>query len=341
MSIRRASRFAVWLGGLGMALLPLLASAASPKFEADLDRLLELFQVRDAIAGMAPSESDPGISSLPASERACVLRVVGAEALFAEARAYYRQAYADPEVLAEALAFHERPIGQKLSSMLGAGSMSINDVRTGLDAQEAAEIDRFLATPAGRILKQIPRQMPRVNSEWALGLGQAARRECGSAKTRTFDGEIERLLAIFHVREKSQRTLTNLTSGPEFAARPAPEQACLRDALTLDPMMAEMRAGFRGVFTDPGVRTAILVYFESDDGRALIDRIWAEEITGVRRDPFEGMSPAAVSELEEFVRSPAGQAFFKDIPSRLEPMRKATVDKLARRALAECEGSQS
>jgi hypothetical protein len=150
----------------------------------------------------------------------------------------------------------------------------------------------------------------------------------------TADAEIDRLMAIFKVREASELAVSSTLDDPGFRNLQAEQQACVRGVFSLDALLGEMRIHYHELFADSRIRAETLAFFQASAGKKILELQFSGK--GDSSIDWEAsFTPTELREFDAFFASPAGQLFL-NIGKKLASLQEASINRLVASAVANC-----
>ncbi len=157
-----------------------------------------------------------------------------------------------------------------------------------------------------------------------------------AVQAQSHDTGIDRLMALFQVREMTVVAIGEVTNEPGFQALPAEQRGCLARVLTGDALFVEMRTHYRELFADPAIMDETLAFFGSPVGSKLLGVLLAQaKGTDSGTDPLKSLNATETAALDQFIARPAGQLFV-EMPTQLPALQAASVQKLVSLAVRGC-----
>ena len=172
-----------------MLLLTPLAAYAGAVEDKDIDRLMQLFRVREVTeSGAARIFNGPRMQSRPPELVSCLRTVFTVDAMYSEFRNQYRLVYTDPILTKKIIAFLESKTGQKILSQKFAAletRQSSIEQEVQLTAAEEVEFDKFSRSPAGQFFVTVSARLDAMTNELVQKMLAKAAEECGTKSKGT------------------------------------------------------------------------------------------------------------------------------------------------------------
>jgi hypothetical protein len=151
----------------------------------------------------------------------------------------------------------------------------------------------------------------------------------------TMDSQVDRLMALFNVRGMAQAAVDSVITDPRFDALPVTQQACLRRVFAADTLVALMRTHYVTLFADARIRADLIAFLESRAGKALVNDVVSAPSNDSADAAMARLGPQTAAEIDRFMATPAGQ-LLQDLPTKLEPLQRASASRLFEQANSEC-----
>ena len=164
-------------------------ATVDPAAKAEIERLLEVFQVRRMLT-VALDQVTRDERELTPEQTACLASVLNVDVLYEEMRRHYTTLFSDAAIRAEVVRFFTAPAGNKFISQLVDGAASGEKVdptvlMAEMTPEELQEFSEFATSPAGALFGQFTGKMKQLQQESILRIMPDVVRQCGHLKNQS------------------------------------------------------------------------------------------------------------------------------------------------------------